>query len=67
MRPGLLSHPGILHLVAGPSKWIPPYANLCGGLGIRVTKKEELDGAIAKALEYDGPSMVEVMADADLV
>ena len=25
MRPGLLSHPGILHLVAGPSKWVPPY------------------------------------------
>ena len=25
MRPGLLNHPGILHLVAGPSKWIPPY------------------------------------------
>ena len=43
------------------------YANLCDGLGIRVTKKEQLDDAIAKALEYDGPSMVEVMADADLV
>ena len=28
MRPGLLSHPGILHLVAGPSKWIPPFANI---------------------------------------
>ena len=25
MRPGLLRHPEILHLVAGPSKWIPPF------------------------------------------
>ena len=39
------------------------YANNCGGLGIRVTKREELEDAIKSALEYDGPSLVEIIAD----
>jgi thiamine pyrophosphate-dependent acetolactate synthase large subunit-like protein len=43
------------------------YAELCGALGIRVTKSSELDDAIAAALAHEGPSMVEVIADADLV
>ena len=43
------------------------YAELCGALGIRVTRAEELDEALGKALEHDGPSMVEVVADAELV
>jgi len=34
-----------------------------GGLGIRVTKREELEDAIKSALEYDGPSLVEIIAD----
>ena len=43
------------------------YAELCGALGIRVTEASELDGAIRRAFEHDGPAMVEVMADAELV
>lgn len=43
------------------------YAENCGALGIRVTQKEELDGALARALAHDGPSLVEVMADAELI
>ena len=43
------------------------YAELCGALGIRVTEKEELDSALEKALAHDGPSMVEVIADPELV
>ena len=39
------------------------YANLCNGFGIRVTKNEELEEAVIKALSYDGPSIVEIMAD----
>ena len=39
------------------------YANNCGGLGIRVTKREELEDAIKSALEYDGPYLVEIIAD----
>jgi thiamine pyrophosphate-dependent acetolactate synthase large subunit-like protein len=43
------------------------YANLCGALGIRVSEAEELDEAMARALSHDGPAMVEVLADAELV
>lgn len=39
------------------------YANQCGGLGIRVSKNEELESAIKKALEYEGPAIVEIIAD----
>ena len=43
------------------------YAELCGALGIRVTQASELDGAIERALAHDGPAMVEVVADPDLI
>jgi thiamine pyrophosphate-dependent acetolactate synthase large subunit-like protein/nitrite reductase/ring-hydroxylating ferredoxin subunit len=43
------------------------YAELCGALGIRVTEASQLDEAIERALAHDGPAMVEVVADADLV
>ncbi len=43
------------------------YAQGCGALGIRVTKKEELDGALEKAIEKSGPVLIEIIADAALV
>ncbi len=43
------------------------YAEICGAKGIRVTRKEDLDAALAEARDYDGPALVEVMADANLV
>ncbi|MGE5407368.1 MAG: thiamine pyrophosphate-dependent enzyme [Syntrophothermus sp.] len=43
------------------------YARNCGALGIRVGEREDLDGALAKAVAHDGPAMVEVIADPDLV
>ena len=43
------------------------YANNCGGLGIRVTDENELDEAIRQALDYKGPSLVEVMTEAELI
>ena len=43
------------------------YAELCGALGLRVTRREQLDGALERALADDGPSLVEVVADAELV
>lgn len=39
------------------------YANVCGGFGIRVTKNEELAEAVLKAMNYEGPAIVEIMAD----
>ncbi len=39
------------------------FARLCGAFGVRVTDPAELDGAIA----HDGPALVAVAADAELV
>ncbi len=43
------------------------YAELCGALGIRVTEADELDAALERALAHNGPAMVEIVADAELV
>jgi len=43
------------------------YAEDCGALGIRVEKKGEMDAALERALAHDGPAMVEVMTDPELV
>ena len=43
------------------------YARNCGALGIRVTERDQLDDALAEAVAHDGPAMVEVMADPNLV
>ena len=43
------------------------FAKLCGGHGVKVTKTEDIEAAIAKALTIDGPSLVEIMTDAELV
>jgi glyoxylase-like metal-dependent hydrolase (beta-lactamase superfamily II) len=43
------------------------YANLCGALGIRVTHSRELDDALRRGLDHDGPSLVEIMTDSELV
>jgi thiamine pyrophosphate-dependent acetolactate synthase large subunit-like protein len=43
------------------------YAELCGAQGIRVERREELENAIAAALAHEGPSLVEVVQDPELV
>ncbi len=43
------------------------YARICGAHGRRVTVAEELDDAITESLRHDGPSLVEVVADAELI
>lgn len=43
------------------------YAENCGALGIRVTEKSQLDEALQQALGHDGPAMVEIMADPELI
>ena len=43
------------------------FAKLCGGFGQRVTQAEELKEALERALAYNGPAIVEVIADAELV
>jgi thiamine pyrophosphate-dependent acetolactate synthase large subunit-like protein len=43
------------------------YANSCGALGIRVTKKEELETAMQKVVTYKGTAILEIMTDVVLI
>jgi pyruvate dehydrogenase (quinone) len=43
-----------------------PWAQACGGRGIRVDKADELEGAIAEAFSDDGPALVDVIVPAAL-
>lgn len=43
------------------------FARLCGGHGHRVTEAAELKDAITAAIAHNGPSLVEIITDADLV
>ncbi len=43
------------------------YAKLCGGHGQRVTSPDQLDEAIQRALSYEGPALVEIITDPELI
>jgi thiamine pyrophosphate-dependent acetolactate synthase large subunit-like protein/nitrite reductase/ring-hydroxylating ferredoxin subunit len=43
------------------------YARICGALGIRVTESSQLDAALEQASRHDGPSLVEVITDPELI
>jgi thiamine pyrophosphate-dependent acetolactate synthase large subunit-like protein/rubredoxin len=42
------------------------YAENCGALGIRVTKKDALQSALKKVIDHEGPAMLEIMTDGAL-
>lgn len=43
------------------------FAASCGGLGIRITDAAMLETELARAINHNGPAIVEVMTDAELV
>ena len=43
------------------------FARLCGGHGAKVTQASQLDAAISQALAFDGPALVEIVSDPDLI
>lgn len=43
------------------------YAENCGALGIRVNDKSQLDDAIRKAFAHNGPALVEIITDPELI
>ncbi len=43
------------------------FAENCGALGLRVERLDQLEEALKTALAHDGPSLVEVMTDAELI
>jgi thiamine pyrophosphate-dependent acetolactate synthase large subunit-like protein/nitrite reductase/ring-hydroxylating ferredoxin subunit len=43
------------------------FAELCGAKGLRVERADELDAALEEALACPGPSLVEIIADGELI
>lgn len=43
------------------------YALSCGGFGIKVTRKEELETAFIQLFDHQGPALLEVQADVKLI
>lgn len=43
------------------------FARLCGAHGAKVTKGSDVEAALATALAIEGPALVEIMTDAELV
>ena len=43
------------------------YAEICGALGIRVTDAAQIDAALDAAAAHDGPALVEIISDPDLI
>lgn len=43
------------------------YAQTCGALGIKVSQKDELDNAMKTLLAYNGPGVLEISADVNLI
>jgi thiamine pyrophosphate-dependent acetolactate synthase large subunit-like protein len=43
------------------------YANSCGGLGLKVLEKEDLEQAFTKLFAHQGPALMEITADVRLI
>ncbi|MEM9779830.1 MAG: thiamine pyrophosphate-dependent enzyme, partial [Pseudomonadota bacterium] len=43
------------------------FARLCGGKGDKVTEAGQLRAVLAEAIAHEGPALVEIMSDAELV
>ena len=43
------------------------YAELCGARGFSVRRNDEVEAALSDALAHDGPSLVHVHSDAELL
>jgi thiamine pyrophosphate-dependent acetolactate synthase large subunit-like protein/nitrite reductase/ring-hydroxylating ferredoxin subunit len=43
------------------------YASGCGALGLKVTQKEQLHGAMKELMEHDGPGLLEITTDVELI
>ena len=46
---------------------IAAFVESCGGMGVRVDRRGDVEDAIARAIAHDGPATVEVMCDAALI
>ena len=43
------------------------YAEICGALGVRVNDPSQLDDSLKKIFASDGPAILEIMTDGELI
>jgi thiamine pyrophosphate-dependent acetolactate synthase large subunit-like protein len=43
------------------------YAQVFGALGVRVTEPSKIDQALDQIINHDGPAMLEIMTDPELI
>jgi pyruvate oxidase len=43
------------------------FADLCGGKGFQITQLDQIETTLSDALSTSGPSLVEIVTDADLI
>ena len=43
------------------------FARNCGGFGVRIDNIDDLEEAMTEAMAYDGPALVEIMTDSELI
>ncbi|MBI1392881.1 MAG: Rieske 2Fe-2S domain-containing protein [Alphaproteobacteria bacterium] len=43
------------------------FAMSCGGLGLRVERREDLNEGLSRAISHPGPALIEIITDVDLV
>jgi thiamine pyrophosphate-dependent acetolactate synthase large subunit-like protein len=43
------------------------YAENCGALGIRVRDRSQLNDGLKQIINHDGPAMLEIMTDGNLI
>lgn len=43
------------------------FARLCGGHGVKIANAQDLDQALSDAITHQGPALVEIMADPELI
>ena len=62
-----VAHKGMQSFRQRDDSSVRAYAKLCGGKGIRVTTADTLLPALEEALAHEGPALVEIITDADLI
>ena len=61
------TYPGRVSGTALTNPDFAAFAELCGGLGLRVSAAEDVDSALRQALAAEGPALVEIMTDPELI
>jgi thiamine pyrophosphate-dependent acetolactate synthase large subunit-like protein len=59
--------PAALPILCCPTKCRLAYAELCGATGIKAVRREHLDASMTRLLATDGPAMLHIEQDPELL